>query len=359
MVAAVGGHHVPYAGLNVVFVKVLLRGVERRPGGDRVHEPVVGFPALVHVIAARGVAGEAAHFARRNGEHRFHVRGIRHLVAVLILVRKAGRYRKIVYARQRLERIRQLQGVVDRHIVGGAVFVNAAVHRRGGGGIEEGGGHAHVRKLIFFVLHFIGGGAVDGRRKRGYAVEPVALAAGEQSGNIAFIRYGAFRFAAFVHQPYQHQHGGAAEGMAQNIDLILSAPAADQRSAGIIRAVARVMAALRVLFAVVGFRAGELGVELAGAVPCAGGGGYARPVRVNAAGAQIGHQVAAEHAPVGKRLVIDIVFAPAGKPVHENVGVIGGHGFFIKVVLGNIEPREQEHQYRHQKRYDLLHGSPP
>ena len=103
------------------------------------------------------------------------------------------------------------------------------------------------------------------------------------------------------------------------------------------------------LLAVVGDGAGQLGIELAGSVPCASRRIDRCGIALETAGVEILHQVAAEHTPIGQEIVIPGVAAPARETVNENVGILGIELRIVNLNVRNVERGEAEHNYRYNK----------
>ena len=99
-------------------------------------------------------------------------------------------------------------------------------------------------------------------------VHPARLVAGEQRRGRLARSLGRLHFlrAAVCEQLHEQPRRRAAEAVAHEVDGPVRAPTGHERGR-IRRAEARVAEALRVRDAVVGGAAGELGVELARAVP--------------------------------------------------------------------------------------------
>ena len=103
------------------------------------------------------------------------------------------------------------------------------------------------------------------------------------------------------------------------------------------------------LLDVVGKGAGALGIEFAGSVPRASRGVDRRRIALKAARIEILHQIAAEHTPIGHKIIIPLVAAPARKPVNENVGILGVELRVVNLNVRNVERREAEHNYGYDK----------
>ena len=203
----------------------------------------------------------------------------------------------------------------------------------------EGGGAQGLGQELGDVRHHVGevavgldeGGAVAGGGQGGERVEPVGLAAGEQRRDGTFLRMGGhvglLLSIADLQEGGQLTAGCAAEAVAHQIDGVLGVPGALEQlvvfAAGVIPS-EPVMAVLRrVGSAVVGSGAGELGVELAGAVPGAGAGAHRGSVGLHALIQQIVDHVGGGHAPIGDVGVELVIGAPAQQTVDQHHGVLG------------------------------------
>ena len=278
---------------------VAVDGVE---GGHGVDHAVVRPPALVDVEAAGGVLVIVfAHVDRAGVEQRPHP-GRRDVVAgdrVLHgLVAGVG---EVVDVRLDADAVVDLERSVDRQVEKSVVVVR---HEVGAEHALQRLEHGLVRILVDAELlelevieildlrdaealgerlgqiccrvhdRAVGldeGRAVVGRGDLGHGVHPAALAAGEQRTrrSAGGLGRGNFLGAAVGHQLEELARGRAAEAVADEVDGALRAPAGKERPI-IGDAVARVVVRRSVRRAVIDRRAGQLGIELARAVPCAG-----------------------------------------------------------------------------------------
>ena len=141
--------------------------------------------------------------------------------------------------------------------------------------------------------------------------------------------------------------------MAHEVDGPVRTPIGHERGR-IRRAEARVAEVLRVRDAVVGGAAGELGIELARAVPRARDDAHRGGAAVIPAGVEITQHVARCEPPVGHRAVERVARAPAQQAVHE-------HGRVRCAAAGRCV-RQQARAYFQRLLQQLLrclHGAPP
>ena len=194
------------------------------------------------------------------------------------------------------------------------------------------------------------------RRQR---IDPVGLAALEERGDLRAGGLGrGLLLRGAVGQNIEEQTDRcAAEAVADEVDLLVRAPAFKQRLV-IRHAIARVAVLGGVGDAVVHGRASELGIELTRAVPRAreraDGGGVA----LIALARQVRHQVARQ-APVRGHGVDLVVFAPA----HQAVDVNGRVAFGARLlrVCGGCRQEQQapghhQREQQIQKLFALFHG---
>ena len=169
------------------------------------------------------------------------------------------------------------------------------------------------------------GRAVVRRGDGGDGGDHVAVAAFEEGRQGAVLRGLPLGFGAVREEFREHAHGGAAEAVAEQVDLFDAAvrhglaPVGDEALL-IGAAVAGVLVFLGMRDAVVDAGAGDLGVEVARAVPGAVRGTDLRRVCLDAGLAELFDQIAADHAPVGQ-LVHAVLFAPAHHAADPDEGV--------------------------------------
>ena len=362
------GHDVPDAGLEIdVGVAVVIRpallavlrqagavAVDGVEGGHGVDHAVVRAPALVDVEAAGSVLVIVfAHVVGTGIEQRPHL-GRRDVVAgdrVLHgLVAGVG---EVVDVRLDADAVVDLERLVDRQVEKGVVVVR---HEVGAEHALQRLKHGLVRILVDAELlklevieildlrdaealgerlgqirchvhdRAVGldeGRAVVRRGDLGHGVHPAALAAGEQRARrgAGGLGRGNFLGAAVGHQLEELARGRAAEAVADEVDGALCAPAGEERLV-IGDAVARVVVRRSVRRAVVDRRAGQLGIELARAVPCAGDRADGGRVRLIAERVEVACQAAGGHAPVGQHGVDAGALAPAHQAVHKHDRVV-------------------------------------
>ena len=330
---------------------VAVDGVE---GGHGVDHAVVRPPALVDVEAAGGVLVIVfAHVDRAGVEQRPHP-GRRDVVAgdrVLHgLVAGVG---EVVDVRLDADAVVDLERSVDRQVEKSVVVVR---HEVGAEHALQRLEHGLVRILVDAELlelevieildlrdaealgerlgqiccrvhdRAVGldeGRAVVGRGDLGHGVHPAALAAGEQRTrrSAGGLGRGNFLGAAVGHQLEELARGRAAEAVTDEVDGVLCAPAGEERLV-IGDAVARVVVRRSVRRAVIDRRAGQLGIELARAVPCAGDRADGGRVRLIAERVEVACQAAGGHAPVGQHGVDAGALPPAHQAVHEHDRVV-------------------------------------
>ncbi len=403
MVIVAHGHHVPHAGVIAdVGVTVLLDvaglsalgqalagAVGRVQGGDGVHKAVVRGPALVDLEAAGGrLVIIAAHLVCKRHEQRRHVDGRRALAGDGALARLVAGIGEVVHIGLDLNVVVELQRAVDRQVAEHVVVVRQEVRVQHTverlehslavlaveaellelevihaleirdaeqlchGGRDLGGELRHVAAALEE-----GRAVVRGRQRR-QGVDPVGLATLEERGDLRAVGLGrGLLLRGAVGQNIQEQADRrTAEAVADEVDLFVRAPAFKQRLV-IRRAVARVAVFGSVSCAVVHGRAGELGIELARAVPRArkraDGGGVA----LIALARQVRHQVACQ-APVRGHGVDLVVFAPAHQAVDVNGRVAFGTG--LRVRGGSRQeqqaPGHHQREQQTQKLFALFHG---
>ena len=177
------------------------------------------------------------------------------------------------------------------------------------------------RQDLVFFGNFKRHGAVVGRTDRGERLQPVALAAGKQTGKLVFAGHSLFRFAAIGHQIGEQTHCDAAEAVADQMDLLFRRPAFKQRLV-IGAAEAAVAEFFGVRLAVIDRRAHQPGIHFARAVPRGGDRADRQRVAFIIVFLQEFHQIAGAGAPVGDFFVQSFVHAPAEHAVYKNHRVL-------------------------------------
>ena len=353
-------HHVPHAGLIAdVGVTILLDiagltalgqtaagAVGRIQGGDGVDEAIVRCPGLVDAEAARSrLVIIAAHSVCKRHEQRRHVDGRGALTGDAALARLVAGVGEVIDIGLDLDIVVELQRAVDRQVAEDIVVVRQEVRVQHAVERLEHGltvltieaelfeleiihalevrdaqqlchrGRGLGRKLCHVVAALEEGRAVVRGSQRRQGIDPVGLSALEEGGDLRAGGLGrSLLLCRAVGQNIQEQTDRcAAEAVADKVDLLARAPALEQRLV-ICRAVARVAIFGGVRRAVVHGRAGELGVELARAVPRAreraDGGGVALITLARHIRHQVGRQT-----PVGDGGIDLVVFAPAHQAV--------------------------------------------
>ena len=204
-------------------------------------------------------------------------------------------------------------------------------------------------------LHVEKRGPVVRRGDGDQRVHPACLAAGEQRrgrlarglGRLHLLR------AAVREQLRQQPRRRAAEAVAHEVDGPVRAPIGHER-VRVRRAEARVAEALRVRNAVVGSAAGELGIELARAVPRTRDDAHRGGAAVIPTGVEITQHIARREPPVGHGAVERVARAPAQQTVHE-------HGRVRRAAAGRCV-RQQAFAHFQRLLQQLLrcfHGAPP
>ena len=398
------GHHVPHAGLIVdVGVTVLLDiaglaalgqaaagAVGRVQGGDGVDKTVIRGPALVDPEAAGGrLVIIAAHLVCKRHEQRRHIDGRRALAGDRALARLVAGIGEVVHIGLDLNIVVELQRAVDRQVAEHVVVVRQEVRvqhtvERLEHGLAVLAVEAELLKLE--VIHALevrdaeqlchGGRGLGGELRhvaaalkegravvrgsqRRQGIDPVGLAALEERGDLCAGGLGrGLLLRGAVGQNIEEQTDRcAAEAVADEVDLFVRAPAFKQRLV-IRHAVARVAVLGGVGGAVVHGRAGELGIELARAVPRtrerADGGGVA----LIALARQVRHQIARQ-APIRGHGVDLVVFAPAHQAVDVNGRVALG-ARLLRVCGGCRQeqqaPGHHQREQQAQKLLALFHG---
>ena len=393
------GHHVPHAGLIAdvgVAVALDIAGlaalgqalsgaVGRVQGRDGVHKAVVRRPALVDLeTAGSRLVIIAAHLVCKRHEQRRHIGGRRALAGEGALARLVAGVGEVVHIRLDLNVVVELQRAVDRQVTEHVVVVRQKVRvQHAVERLEHGlavlaveaellelevvhalevrdaeqlchGGRDLGGELRHVAAAFEEGRAVVRGCQRRQRIDPVGLAALEKRGDLRAVGLGrSLLLRRAVGQNVQKQADRrAAEAVADEVDLLVRAPAFKQRLV-IRHAVARVAVFGRVGRAVVNGRAGELGIELARAIPRArqraNGGGIA----LIALARQVRHQVARQ-APVRSHGVDLVACAPTHQAVDVNGRVAFGTGLLRVCGGGRQKQQASGHHQREQQTQKLL-----
>ena len=397
------GHDVPHTGLIAdVGVAVALHvagltglgkaaagAVGRVQGGDGVDQPVVRRPGLVDAEAASSrpvIAG--AHLVCKRYEQRCHIDGRGALAGDGALARLVAGIGEVVDVRLDLDVVVEFQRAVDRQVTEDVVVVRQEVRVQHAVERFEHGlavlaveaellelevihalevrdaqqlchrGRGLGRKLRHAAAALEESRAVvrGGQRRQG--IDPVCLAALEKGGDLRAggLGRGLLRSRAVGEDVEEQADRSTAEAVADEVDLLARAPAGKQRP--IIRhAVARVAVFGGVRRAVVHGRAGELGVELARAIPRArertDGGGIALIPLARHVRHQVGRQT-----PVGDGGIDLVALAPAHQAVDIDRRVARRAGLRVRGGCRQEQqtPGHHQREQQTQKLFALFHG---
>ena len=155
-------------------------------------------------------------------------------------------------------------------------------------------------------------------------VDEVGHAALEERRQVRGVRAVDLFLPAVVHEVDKGFDGGAAEGVAVEVDLLVSFGLAEVfQDTGITTAEALVVVFLAVDLTVVNGAAENVSVDLTGSVPGTAEGAEGRCIDFITFCTQVREQTAgADHAPVVEVLAHSVIFTPTGKAVDEEGRVI-------------------------------------